>query len=49
MQRDQCRHCRHYPSSPRIFGYCSWDCHDADGDDERQDHAPDDDSQPLAA
>jgi hypothetical protein len=27
-----CRHCEYHPESPRIFGYCSWDCHDADDD-----------------
>ena len=28
-----CRHCGFHPASPRIFGYCSWDCHDADDED----------------
>jgi hypothetical protein len=30
-----CRRCRFHPASPRIAGYCSWDCYDADdeGDD----------------
>jgi hypothetical protein len=23
--------------SPRIAGYCSWDCHDADGDEDEAD------------
>lgn len=27
---DLCRHCHYNPASPRIFGYCSWDCHDED-------------------
>jgi hypothetical protein len=27
-----CRHCEYNPVSGRIFGYCSWDCHDADDD-----------------
>lgn len=27
-----CRHCRYNPASPRIFGFCSWDCHDAEDD-----------------
>ncbi len=32
---DLCRRCAFHPVSPRIAGYCSWDCHDADdGDDE---------------
>ena len=30
-----CRRCRFHPASPRIAGYCSWDCYDAD--DERDD------------
>jgi len=25
-----CRHCEYNPASDRIFGFCSWDCHDAD-------------------
>jgi hypothetical protein len=25
-----CRHCGFHPASPRIAGYCSWDCYDAD-------------------
>jgi hypothetical protein len=31
-----CRRCRFHPASPRITGYCSWDCYDADdeGEDE---------------
>lgn len=30
-----CRRCGFHPASPRIAGYCSWDCYDADdeGDD----------------
>jgi hypothetical protein len=27
-----CRRCHFFPASPRIGGYCSWDCHDADED-----------------
>jgi hypothetical protein len=35
-----CRHCGYNPASPRIFGYCSWDCHDADdGGDAEGDRA----------
>jgi len=49
MQYDQCWHCRHYPASSRIFGYCSWDCHDADGDEDRPPRAPGDENEPLAA
>jgi hypothetical protein len=29
-----CRRCEFHPASPRIPGYCSWDCHDADEDEE---------------
>ena len=25
-----CPHCGYNPASPRIFGFCSWDCHDED-------------------
>ena len=35
-----CSRCGFYPASPRIWGYCSWDCHDADADadeDEEED------------
>ena len=35
-QRGQlCPRCGFHPASPRIAGYCSWDCYDADdeGDD----------------
>lgn len=27
-----CRRCRFHPASPRIGGYCSWDCYEADDD-----------------
>jgi hypothetical protein len=30
----RCPHCGYHPASPRIFGFCSWDCHDADADEE---------------
>lgn len=33
MTTQLCRRCRFHPASPRIAGYCSWDCHDADDDD----------------
>lgn len=29
-----CRRCAFHPASPRIAGYCSWDCYDADDEDE---------------
>jgi hypothetical protein len=28
-----CSRCRFHPASPRIAGYCSWDCYEADDDD----------------
>ena len=31
-----CRRCGFHPASPRIAGYCSWDCHDADDDEEEE-------------
>jgi hypothetical protein len=31
-----CWHCEYNPASPRIFGFCSWDCHDADADEEEE-------------
>ena len=30
----RCARCGFHPASPRIGGYCSWDCHDADDDEE---------------
>jgi len=30
VRAELCRHCHYNPASPRIFGYCSWDCHDED-------------------
>jgi hypothetical protein len=37
MTTQLCRRCRFHPVSPRIAGYCSWDCHDADGDEDEAD------------
>jgi hypothetical protein len=31
-----CRYCGYHPASTRIFGYCSWDCHDADDEEGEQ-------------
>ena len=36
MTTQLCRRCRFHPVSPRIAGYCSWDCHDADADDDEE-------------
>ena len=33
MTTQLCRRCRYHPASPRIAGYCSWDCYDADEDE----------------
>jgi hypothetical protein len=32
-----CPRCRFHPASPRLGGYCSWDCYEADDDDEDDD------------
>jgi hypothetical protein len=29
-----CPRCGFHPASPRIEGYCSWDCHDADDEED---------------
>ncbi len=34
MTTQLCRRCRFHPASPRIAGYCSWDCYEADDEDE---------------
>ena len=34
MSTQLCQRCEFHPVSPRIAGYCSWDCHDADDEDE---------------
>jgi hypothetical protein len=34
MTTELCPRCRFHPASPRRGGYCSWDCYDADDDDE---------------
>ena len=39
-----CPRCRFHPASPRLWGYCSWDCYEMDGDD-----AEDDEDGDLAA
>jgi hypothetical protein len=28
-----CPRCRFHPASPRLGGYCSWDCYEADDED----------------
>ena len=44
MTNELCRRCRYHPASPRIVGYCSWDCYDADGEREEEEQ-----EQPVAA
>jgi hypothetical protein len=39
MTTQLCRRCRFHPVSPRIAGYCSWDCYEADEDDEAEDES----------
>jgi len=41
MTTELCRRCRYHPVSPRIAGYCSWDCYDADGDDDEEEEKKD--------
>jgi hypothetical protein len=33
----RCAHCGFHPASPRISGYCSWDCYEAADDEEGDD------------
>ncbi len=48
MTTQLCPRCRFHPASDRIFGYCSWDCHDADADadDDEQDEQDEQHQQP---
>ncbi len=34
MTTQLCRRCRFHPASSRIAGYCSWDCYEADDEEE---------------
>jgi hypothetical protein len=43
-----CRRCRFHPASPRIAGYCSWDCYEADDDASEMDLADDIEGQKAA-
>ncbi len=45
MTTHLCPRCRFHPGSDRIFGYCSWDCHDADADADDDEHEQHDDEQ----
>jgi hypothetical protein len=37
MTTQLCPRCGFHPASPRIAGYCSWDCYDADDDEAEED------------
>ncbi len=34
-----CPRCGFHPGSPRIVGYCSWDCYEADDEEDADDDA----------
>jgi hypothetical protein len=38
MTTQLCRRCQFHPASDRIFWYCSWDCHDADDEQDEPQH-----------
>ena len=38
-----CPRCRFHPASPRLAGYCSWDCYEADDEDDEDDEEEDGD------
>ena len=48
MTTQLCRRCRFHPESPRIAGYCSWDCHDADDEEEADEEADGEDGDKAA-
>jgi hypothetical protein len=37
MTTGLCPRCRFHPASPRLGGYCSWDCYEADDEDAEDD------------
>ena len=37
MTTQLCPRCRFHPASPRIAGYCSWDCYEADDEEDADD------------
>jgi hypothetical protein len=41
MTTPLCPRCRFHPASPRLAGYCSWDCYEADDEAEDQDEEGD--------
>lgn len=41
MTTQLCPRCRFHPASPRIGGYCSWDCYDADDEDDAEEDEAD--------
>jgi hypothetical protein len=42
MTAQRCAHCGFHPASPRLSGYCSWDCYEAADDKEADDEEADD-------
>ncbi len=46
MTMQLCPRCGFHPASPRIAGYCSWDCYDAD--EEEEEDAEGDDGEEAA-
>jgi hypothetical protein len=42
MTTELCPRCWFHAASPRIGGYCSWDCYDADDEDEDEDEQDED-------
>ena len=37
MTTPLCPRCGFHPASPRLAGYCSWDCYEADDEDADED------------
>jgi hypothetical protein len=34
VRAELCPRCRFHPASPRLAGYCSWDCYEADDEED---------------
>jgi hypothetical protein len=45
MTTPLCPRCRFHPASPRLAGYCSWDCYESDDDEDDEDADNEDDDQ----
>jgi hypothetical protein len=37
MTTQLCPRCQFHPASPRLAGYCSWDCYEADDEEDADD------------